>query len=87
MIVDVSPAAQIRDIEATFTAANEDFSLENLRHPTKPKIVAVDSYEFLPDLDTWPNTYDLFRFAERPGERNVDVRLKILLLFSWLTEL
>ncbi|KAF8916190.1 RNA polymerase II-associated [Mucidula mucida] len=71
--IDVSHAAQIRDIEATFVAANQDFSLKNLRHPTKPKLTAIESYEVLPDIDIWPNQYDLFRFSERPGERALDM--------------
>lgn len=63
----------MRDIEASFVAQNENFSLEGLRHPTKPGVTAVESYPILPDIDIWPNQYDLFRFSERPGERPVDV--------------
>jgi len=33
----------------------------------------VDSYEVFPDADIWANAYDLFRFSERPGERNVEL--------------
>lgn len=71
--MDVSRSAQIRDIEASF-AAVEDFDLSQLRHPNKPKITAVDSYEILPDASIWANAYDLFRFSERPGDRAPDVR-------------
>ncbi|KDQ51035.1 hypothetical protein JAAARDRAFT_706932 [Jaapia argillacea MUCL 33604] len=72
-IVDISRAAQIRDIEASFASANDKLDLKSLKHPTKSRVTAVDSYEILPDADIWANAYDLFRFAERPGERPVDV--------------
>ncbi|THU92733.1 RNA polymerase II-associated protein [Dendrothele bispora CBS 962.96] len=71
--IDVSRPAQIRDIETSFTANNDDFDLSALRHPNKPNVTAVESYEILPDDNIWANQYDLFRFSERPGERNVDV--------------
>ncbi|KAF8623205.1 hypothetical protein AX15_006443 [Amanita polypyramis BW_CC] len=70
--IDVSRNAQLRDIEASFAACNEDFDLAALHHPMKPGVTAVDSYEVLPDADIWANQYDLFRFSERPGERTVD---------------
>jgi len=66
--IDVSRSAQIRDIESSF-AAVEDFDLSTLKHPNKPKVTAVESYEILPDADIWANAYDLFRFSERPGDR------------------
>ncbi|KIK61655.1 hypothetical protein GYMLUDRAFT_58718 [Collybiopsis luxurians FD-317 M1] len=71
--IDVSREAQLRDIEASFAACNDSFILEELRHPNKPNVTAVESYEILPDSDIWANQYDLFRFAERPGERPVEV--------------
>ncbi|KAF8889308.1 RNA polymerase II-associated [Infundibulicybe gibba] len=71
--IDVSRSAQLRDIEASFSACNENFSLSDLHHPNKPHVTAVESYEVLPDADIWANQYDLFRFSERPGERGVDV--------------
>ena len=71
--VDVSIPAQIADIERTFKYAGDDFDLTKLRHPSKPGLTAVDSYEILPDAETWANAYDLFRFSERPGERPMDV--------------
>jgi RNA polymerase II-associated factor 1 len=71
--IDVSREAQLRDIEASFQACNEKFSLESLQHPNKPNVTALESYAVLPDVDIWANQYDLFRFSERPGERPVDV--------------
>ncbi|KAJ4473623.1 RNA polymerase II-associated protein [Lentinula aciculospora] len=71
--IDVSREAQLRDIEASFVECNDNFSLEELRHPNKPNVTAVESYEMLPDSEIWANQYDLFRFAERPGERTVDI--------------
>ena len=70
--VDVSRSAQIRDIEASFNAT-ESFDLSTLRHPNKPDVTAVDSYDVFPDAEIWANAYDLFRFSERPGERPPDV--------------
>ncbi|KZT07427.1 uncharacterized protein LAESUDRAFT_724896 [Laetiporus sulphureus 93-53] len=70
--VDISRSAQIRDIESSFTAT-EDFDLTTLKHPNKPDVTAVESYEIFPDADIWANAYDLFRFSERPGERPPDV--------------
>ncbi|KAL0062898.1 hypothetical protein AAF712_010219 [Marasmius tenuissimus] len=71
-LIDVSREAQLRDIEASFLQCNENFSLETLRHPNKPNVVAEESFEILPDSDIWANQYDLFRFSERPGERNIE---------------
>jgi len=73
-VIDISPAAQIRDIEASFAASSSDkVDLKTLRHPNKPNIFAVESYEIFPDADIWANAYDLFRFSERPGERPIEV--------------
>ncbi|KAF9054489.1 RNA polymerase II-associated protein [Panaeolus papilionaceus] len=88
-VVDISRAAQLRDIDASFTAANENFSLDALRHPNNPNITAVESYPLLPDADIWANQYDLFRFSERPGERPVeedDPRLDCAILRPMKTE-
>ena len=73
--IDVSPSAQLRDIEASFAACNDpsQFDLANLRHPNKQGVTAVESFEIFPDADIWANAYDLFRFSERPGERPIDV--------------
>lgn len=50
-----------------------EFDLKSLRHPNKPNVIALESYEIFPDANIWANAYDLFRFSERPGERNVEV--------------
>ncbi|TDL23983.1 RNA polymerase II-associated protein [Rickenella mellea] len=72
--IDVSRAAQIRDIEASFAHNSpETFDLSTLKHPNNPNITAVESYEVLPDVDIWANAYDLFKFSERPGERPAEV--------------
>ncbi|KAJ3772663.1 RNA polymerase II-associated protein [Lentinula raphanica] len=71
--IDVSREAQLRDIDASFVECNNNFTLEELRHPNKPNVTAVESYEILPDSEIWANQYDLFRFSERPGERAIDV--------------
>ncbi|KXN92386.1 hypothetical protein AN958_07004 [Leucoagaricus sp. SymC.cos] len=76
--IDISRNAQLRDIEASFAASNDNFDLSTLKHPNKLDITAVESYPILPDADIWPNQYDLFRFSERPGDRPVDVRYERL---------
>jgi RNA polymerase II-associated factor 1 len=75
--IDVSQEAQIRDIEASFVASNDAFSIGTVKHPNKPNVTAVESFEIFPDVDIWANAYDLFRFSERPGGRTVDVRRNI----------
>ena len=72
--VDISRSVQIRDIEASFDACATNFDLTSLKHPNKPNITPLRSYEIFPNTDIWANTYDLFRFSERPGERPSDVR-------------
>ena len=71
--IDVSRGAQIGVIEASFAYQEEPFDLSKVKHPTKAGVEAVESYEVLPDVDIWANAYDLFKFAERPGERQHDV--------------
>lgn len=73
--VDVSRSAQVRDIEASFDACATNFDLSSLKHPTKPNVTPIGSYEIFPNVDIWANTYDLFKFSERPGERALDVRV------------
>ncbi|KAF9006040.1 RNA polymerase II-associated protein [Cyathus striatus] len=87
--IDVSRNAQLRDIEASFAACNDEFNLATLRHPTKPHLTAIESYSVLPDADIWANQYDLFRFSERPGEKPLDVedpRLDCAILRPMKTE-
>ncbi|KAF8522988.1 RNA polymerase II-associated [Gautieria morchelliformis] len=72
VVIDVSRAAQIRDVEASFPSTDEPFDLASLKHPSKPGITAVDSFDILPDSEIWANAYDLFKFSERPGERPLD---------------
>lgn len=71
--VDKSCEAQLVSIENSFAAARSSEQLSSLRHPTKPCLRAVSTYEVLPDADVWANAYDLFRFSERPGERGPEL--------------
>jgi RNA polymerase II-associated factor 1 len=71
--VDVSREAQLASIDSSFGAARASDDLNALRHPTKPRLRAVATYEVLPDADVWANAYDLFRFSERPGERGPEL--------------
>ncbi|KAH9990926.1 RNA polymerase II-associated [Russula vinacea] len=72
-VVDISREAQLASIENSFAAARSAEQLGALRHPTKPRLRAVATYEVLPDADVWANAYDLFRFSERPGERGPEL--------------
>ena len=76
-VVDISREAQLASIENSFAAARGTEQLGSLRHPTKPRLRAVETYEVLPDADVWANAYDLFRFSERPGERGPEVRFAV----------
>ncbi|KAG8895557.1 hypothetical protein FRB99_000464 [Tulasnella sp. 403] len=69
---DGSTDAQILSIEDTFPVNSEPIDLTTITHPTKPDVTAIEAFEFLPDTDLWANTYDVFRFAERPGERPIE---------------
>ncbi|TFK39891.1 RNA polymerase II-associated protein [Crucibulum laeve] len=87
--IDVSRNAQLRDIETSFKACNDDFDVSTIRHPNKPNVTAVESFPVLPDSEIWANQYDLFRFSERPGERALDVedpRLDCAILRPMKTE-
>jgi len=70
--VDISPEAQIADIEKSFGKLNDDFDLAKIKHPTKPHLKPVDSWEIFPDPDIWANAYDVFKFSERPGDRPLE---------------
>lgn len=52
-----------------------DIPLSDLKHPTKPHLQAVESFDILPDEDLWANQYALFRFADNPNERLQGVSL------------
>jgi len=73
--VDISRTAQLHDIEASFGACATNFDLTSLKNANKPNVTPVASYEIFPNVEIWANTYDLFRFSERPGERPPDVRV------------
>ena len=45
---DISRSAQIRDIEASFDSCAVNFDLSSLKHPNKPNITPVGSYEIFP---------------------------------------
>lgn len=83
--IDVSRSAQLRDIEASFSACNDaaQFELSTLRHPNKHGVTAVESFEIFPDADIWANAYDLFRFSERPGDKAIDVSHDLFFFFLY----
>ena len=73
--MDVLHEVQLTSIESSFAVAHSTDELSTLQHLTKPCLRAVTTYEILLDVDVWANTYDLFRFSERPGECRPGVRL------------
>jgi RNA polymerase II-associated factor 1 len=66
VIAPVPAATRQEIIENTFLAAN--LPLASLQHPSKKNLVAMDSWELLPDVDLWPSNLQLIRFGEDPGE-------------------
>ncbi|WVR00044.1 hypothetical protein IAU59_007186 [Kwoniella sp. CBS 9459] len=67
-VIDASEAAQIMAIEKTFFELQEQ-DPKAIKHPNKRKkhLTVVESYDILPDIDSWPNSYALVRFPERPS--------------------
>lgn len=51
----IDPEAQLRAVENTFEAAN--IPLDKIRHPTKNKLKAVESFAVLPDFKQLDLTY------------------------------
>ncbi|KZS94622.1 hypothetical protein SISNIDRAFT_453572 [Sistotremastrum niveocremeum HHB9708] len=70
--IDVSLPAQIATIEASFPPSAEPFDLSKVKYPGKPHLKPVESWDILPDAEIWANSYDLFKFSERPGDRPLD---------------
>lgn len=56
------------EIHSTFEAVSKQ-PFQDLKHPTKSHLKAIDAYEFLPNESIWANTYDLYRFPENPTDR------------------
>ncbi|ORY35540.1 RNA polymerase II-associated [Naematelia encephala] len=67
-VVDASEAAQIMAIDQTFRDVREQ-DLSELRHPDSKKrhLRVVESYDILPDDESWSNPYIMIRFPERPS--------------------
>ncbi|KZP01773.1 hypothetical protein CALVIDRAFT_594456 [Calocera viscosa TUFC12733] len=89
--VDVSQERQLQMVQESFRAAarptQED--LAALRHPNKPGVRALEALEILPDERTWPTKIDVYRFSERPGERDAelpDPRLESAIIRPMKTE-
>jgi RNA polymerase II-associated factor 1 len=64
----LTPEEQMQAIIHTFSVI-EKTELSNLKHPTKPHLQAVESYDILPDEELWANQYALFKFADNPNDR------------------
>ncbi|GMK55486.1 hypothetical protein CspeluHIS016_0205420 [Cutaneotrichosporon spelunceum] len=65
---DASEAAQITAIEKSFLDLHSQ-ELAEIRHPhpKRKHLRAVESYDVLPDDDTWSSSYILLKFPERPS--------------------
>lgn len=72
--VDASLGAQILTVDKTFADLAES-STEEMRHPDPKKshLRVVDSYDILPDAQTWGNTYYMVKFPERPAGSTAEV--------------
>lgn len=62
---------RLQTIINTFSAL--DVPLSDVKHPTKPHLQAVESFDILPNEDLWGNQYSIFRFADNPHERRQGV--------------
>lgn len=67
--VEQTPEERLASIVSTFSAI--DIPLSDVKHPTKPHLQAVESFDILPDEDLWANQYALFKFADNPNDRRV----------------
>ncbi|CAK9781068.1 Paf1-domain-containing protein [Cutaneotrichosporon oleaginosum] len=66
--VDASEAAQIVAIEKSFEdLRNQQVSEIRHPHPKRKHLRVVESYDVLPDEDTWSSSYILLKFPERPS--------------------
>lgn len=71
-VVDASEDAQIATIEKTFKDVAAQ-PLEGMRHPDAKRkhLRVVESYDILPDDESWPNSYIMIKFPERPSAATV----------------
>ncbi|TIC32167.1 hypothetical protein E3Q11_00338 [Wallemia mellicola] len=75
-VFDDSPEGRAQEIESTFrfepTSVHQldDKELSEIKHPQKKHLKAVDTYDFLPDFETFANDYFIMRFADDPSDRN-----------------
>ncbi|KZT59829.1 hypothetical protein CALCODRAFT_165587 [Calocera cornea HHB12733] len=65
--VDVSQERQLALVEESFAAVKTPW--EGLTHPARPGARAVATMPVLPDDRTWGTKLDVYRFAEKPGDR------------------
>ncbi|KAJ9124024.1 hypothetical protein QFC22_000817 [Naganishia vaughanmartiniae] len=66
MVIDASMLAQQQAIEKTFWI-HDHTQLEDLRHPLKPHLRAVDTFDILPDEDAVKLNLNVVNFSERPA--------------------
>ena len=73
-VIELTRQSRCDAIKATFSSSS--CPLASLRHPTKKGLTAVESFDILPDVALWPNTLNLVRFGEDPGEGTVEAKGK-----------
>lgn len=74
-VYEDTPEGRAQEIESTFLwdpvsarqPSNQELS--EIVHPQKKHLKAVDTYDFLPDFETFANNYFLMRFADDPSDR------------------
>ncbi|KAJ9105146.1 hypothetical protein QFC19_003604 [Naganishia cerealis] len=64
--IDASMLAQQQAIEKTFWV-HDHTKVEDLRHPLKPHLRAVDTFDILPDEDAVKLNLNVVNFSERPA--------------------
>ncbi|KDN37654.1 hypothetical protein K437DRAFT_259709 [Tilletiaria anomala UBC 951] len=64
--IDTSREAQIDRINRTFAKIKTQ-PLSELKHPTKGNLRAVQSWDLLPDAETWSTNFQIVRFQDWPG--------------------
>ncbi|TIA89946.1 hypothetical protein E3P99_01844 [Wallemia hederae] len=68
-VFDDTPEGRAQEIESTFIR-DQNEQLDDIRHPQKKHLKAVDTFDFLPDFETFANNYFLMRFADDPSDRS-----------------
>jgi RNA polymerase II-associated factor 1 len=67
---------QIDEINNSFIQANS-ITLSKLKHPTNPKLTAVEMVPIFPDFEFWPNSLALATFDNSPISKSEQDAIKM----------